>query len=256
MLLPKYLRRFMLPMTFSMVPDEGGGDGGGSGGAGGNAGAGNAGDAGGAGGNTGGSQGGGQTDKEKADVVARADHERALADMQKYKAKAAKLEQERQAAAEARMKEQNQFKELAELKEKEANDAKAEALALKNSFLNERKYSAVKSKCEALGLRPEALSDLEMLDLESVQIETTSTGKINVLNADKFAERLKTLKPHWFADKSAPNVTTTSPRTHDSGGVITPQDIVAAEREGRKAGDLSKYYDLQKRYLQQRQSAR
>ncbi len=94
-----------------------------------------------------------------------------------------------------KLKENNQWKELAEAKEKEANDAKAETARIKDSFVGNQKYNAARDKCKALGLRPEAEADLESLDLEAITIETTSTGKINVLGADKFAERLKTVKP-------------------------------------------------------------
>ncbi len=194
----------------------------------------------------------GDTQKPIVDVVARADHERALADLQKFKREAAELKKERETLNTNKMKEQNQWKELAEKHEKEANDAREEAAKIRDSFLGERKFSTVKEKCLVLGLRPEAASDLEMLDLESVTLETTSTGKINVLGADKFAERLKTLKPHWFADKNAPAVNTNGARIVDSNGDITPAMILAAEKEGRKSGDMGKYQDLFKKFQQQR----
>lgn len=218
------------------------------------------GNAGGAGNEDGGASGDENTNPGKKagsnDTVSRADHERALADMHKYKGEAAKLKKEAEDRATAAMKEQNQWKELAELKENEAKAAKEEKERIQNSFLGERKYSTVKEKCKALGLRAEAESDLEMLDLESVTVETTSTGKINILGAEKFAERLKTLKPHWFSDKSAPNVNTNGARIQDNGGAVTIQEIIAAEKEGKKSGDMTKYYNLHKKFQTQRSQAR
>lgn len=211
-------------------------------------------------GNDGGEGGGGgagdKVDKgDKADHVSRADHERALADLQKFKREAAKLKEEKENEKTNKLKEQNQWKEIAEQREREAKEAREESERIRNSYVGERKFNAVRGKCEALGLRPEAISDLEMLDLEEIQIETTNTGKINVLGADRFAQRLKTLKPHWFADKTPPNVNTKGARINDNGGVLTAADLIAAEREGRKSGDMSKYHELHAKFQQQRKAA-
>jgi hypothetical protein len=194
----------------------------------------------------------GKDGKGAKDYVSRADHERALADLNKYKKAAADAARKEKEAETTRLKEQNKWKELAETNEREAKEAREEANKIKGSYVNERKFNAVRSKCEALGLRAEALTDLEMLDLEDIQIETTSTGKINVLGADKFATQLKTRKPHWFAEKKAPSVNTNGARILDSGDAITAKDLLSAEKEGRKSGDLSKYYELHKKFQQQR----
>lgn len=192
------------------------------------------------------------TTAPKEEMVSKADLERALADLHKYKSKAKTYEEKIEQEKTARMKEQNQWKELAEQREKEAAEAKAETQKIQGSFLGERKFNAVREKCAALGLRPEAMSDLEMLDLSQVQIETTSTGKINVLGADKFSERLKALKPHWFADKQPPNVNSGGPRIDDTDGTITTDMILAAEAEARKTGDSTKYHNLFSKYQTQR----
>lgn len=191
------------------------------------------------------------------DQVARADHERALADMHKFKKEAEKLRKEKDDEKAAKLKEEKRFEELAAAKEQEAKEAREEADRIKNSFLNEKKFSAVRLAAEKLGLRPEAVSDLEELDLDKVQVETTNTGKISVLGADKFAERLKTLKPHWFADKSKPNVNTNGTRVIEGGdGTVTIDDVIAAEKEGKKANDMTKYRELFKKYQQQRVAKR
>lgn len=206
-----------------------------------------------AGGATGGQANPGTSGAGGAGHVSREDHERALADMHKYKTEAKKLADEKALGETNKMKEQNQWKELAEKREQEAKDALIKSERLEKSYLGEKKYSAVHAKCLALGLRPEAISDLEMLDLEDVNIETTSTGKINVLGADKFAERLKTRKPHWF-DKPKPVVNGGGNRVHDSssGEKVTVQQVIDAEKEGRKSGDLTKYHALHKQFQQQR----
>ncbi len=204
-----------------------------------------------------GDSGGDKGDKDLTkDFVSRADHERALADLNKFKKAASELAKREKDLETSRMKEQNQHKELAERYEAEAKEANEKAERIQNSYLSERKFNALRAKCSELGLRPEALSDLEMLDLGDIEIETTSTGKINVLGADKFATQLKTRKPHWFSDKAAPKVNTNGTRVLDSGDAITPKDLLKAEAKGRKAGDMSEYYEMHKKFQQQRLASR
>ncbi len=195
--------------------------------------------------------------KSKADdKVERADHERALADLQKYKKEAKALKDEKDKAATEKLKAENKWKEIAEANETKAKEADERAEKLQGSFLEGKRFDAARLACEKLGIRAEAVGDLDALDLKDIQIETTSTGKINVLGADKFAERLKTLKPHWFTDKRKPNVNTRGNTVVDSDGPITAQQIVEAEKAGRKSGDMKPYYDLHKQFQNQRAAAR
>lgn len=187
----------------------------------------------------------------KPETVSLADHKRALDDLHKFKKNAEKLQAQLEADKQARMKEQNQWKELYEAEKVRAESALSESTSLKESFLSEKKYSALRSAVQGLGLRPEALSDLDMLDLAEIQVETTSTGKINVLGADKYAERLKAQKPHWFLDKKPPNVNTTGQSVHDQPATVTAAMVLQAQKEGLKTGDMSKYTALHKQLQMQ-----
>lgn len=192
------------------------------------------------------------TNKNKDDVVSRADHERALADMHKYKKAAELAAKEKKDNETARLKETNDWKTLAEQKEIEAKEAVTRAELLQTSYVNDRKHSAIVSKCEALGIRAEAIDDLKDLDLSEIAIETTSTGKINVLGAERFAAALKARKPHWFSDKAPPKVNSNGTRVLESGDAITVKDLLKAEADGIKSGDKSKYYEMHKKFQQQR----
>jgi hypothetical protein len=235
---------------FKMAPEgDNGSAGGASGGAAGNAGAGNANDKGGAGGNAG------------SRTINPDDHDRALADLHKYKGKATELEQrltaierERENEKTRKLQEQGEFKTLAEQYQKERDDAKKEADTLKSAYVDDKKFDKVRAACEKLGLRSEAIADLEMLDLNGVSVETTSTGKIIVHGADKFAEAVKAKKPHWFTGPKAPNVDTNGTRVLDgsAGGTVTARDLLNAETEGKKSGDMSKYRKLFAQYQAQR----
>lgn len=185
------------------------------------------------------------------ETVSLADHKRAIDDLHKFKKEAEKYKQTLEADKVARMKEQNQWKELAEQRELQAKEATEKAERLQSSYLGEKKFGALSAAASKLGLRQEAMSDLEMLDLSEIQIETTSTGKINVLGAEKYAERLKTLKPHWFQEKVAPSVNATGQRIQEQPGTVTPAMVLAAQKEGQKSGDMSKYNQLFKQLQMQ-----
>lgn len=181
-----------------------------------------------------------------------------LQDLTKWKSKARETEAElarlksqaeEQKMAELRAKEQ--WKTIAEQREIEAKSAREQAERIQSSYINEKKYSAVRDAVGRLGLRPEAVADLDLVALDDVVIETTSTGKLNVLGAESFAERLKASRPHWFAAPSAPNVNTNGVRVLEPNGPVTPSMIIEAEKAGKKSGDMTQYRDLMKRYRAQ-----
>lgn len=190
--------------------------------------------------------------------------EEILADLVKHKNRARELEAEniklkgdQEAARIARMKEGEQWKELATKYENDAKTAQAEAQRIKESFLGMQKSSAVKNEAVKLGIRKEAMADLDLLSLDDVTIETTSTGKINVLGADSFAEKIKAMKPHWFGGQGAPGVNTTNPGTSTDGtGPVTVAQVLAAEKEAMKTGDRTKYTQLHNKFREQQKAAR
>ncbi len=185
------------------------------------------------------------------------EYNRAIAEAAKHRKEAEKLKAERDEEKTTKMKADNQWKELAEANEIKAKEAAERATRVETSYLGEKKFSAVKTKCLELGIVPAALDDLEQLDMSGVTVETTSTGKINILGADKFAERVKTLKPHWFAGKGAPAVNTGGQRVvNNESTEVTVKDVLAAQTKGHKTGDYSEYNDLHKKLQQQRVAAR
>lgn len=199
---------------------------------------------------------GGKKIEEKVETVSQAEYNRMVAEADKHKKEAATLKREKSERETQKLKEANDWKALAEAKEKEAEELRAENKRTQTAFVSEKKFSAVKSAAEKLGLRAEALSDLEMLDLDPIVHETTSTGKLNILGADKFAERLKSTKPHWFADKTKPVVNGGGQRVLDTDDAVTLKDVQDAEKASRKSGDTSEYHKLHKKYQQQRAQAR
>lgn len=177
-------------------------------------------------------------------------------DLLKFKDRNKELEDEVKALREkqendriAKMKEQDRFKELADEYEAKAQKAEEDAKTLRSAVIADKKLSAIKQEAMKLGIRKEALDDLDMLSLDSVDIETTSTGRVNILNANVFAENLKIQKPHWFGKRSS-NFNSSEPEITPMGAVSLDM-IKKAEQEYKKTGDSTKYEALLRKYKQQ-----
>lgn len=176
------------------------------------------------------------------EMVSRSEFQRVVEDMNRYKKAAIEFEQKVKAKEIDSLKAQNQWEQIAKLKEEEAREAKEAELRLREAIVFEKKYAAIREQAIQAGLRREAIPDLELVDFDDVTIETTSTGRINVLNADRAVQRLKTLKPHWFS-ATRPSVNATSPDVTTSGK-ISYDDLKKAEAEAKKSGNYANYRDL------------
>jgi hypothetical protein len=132
------------------------------------------------------------------------------------------------------LKEKEEWQKLAEIREKEAEELKKKLEAKEKVTSNYFKRAEVRQQALKNNIRENALDDLDLLGFDDVQIETTSTGSINVLGADKFVDRLKATKPHWFQDKADPKVVSTSPAASKPTSV-TAKDAARLYKEGKMA---------------------
>lgn len=187
----------------------------------------------------------------QTEMVSKAELQKVLDEMHKYKKEAKDLQAKNKEQEMQKLKDQQEWQKIAEIKEKEAEDAKNEANTLKSSFLSSRKFDALKTAALANGIRKEALNDLELLDFdEHVAIETTNTGKINIIGAEAAIKNLKAQKPHWFG-KSSGHVNSDDPEVV-SGEGITMKKVMDAQAEARKSGDWTKYKGLLQQYQSQK----
>ncbi len=186
------------------------------------------------------------------DMVPRSQLDRVLADMHTFKSEKKKLADALAAKERAELEAQDKWKELYEAEKARADKADETSTQLKDSFLNEKKFSALKTAAVTAGLRAEALDDLDALDLSDIVVETTSTGRTNVMGIEAKLQKIKTAKPHWFGGKSAPKINGKTPITVDDGGdgktEITIDQIRKAEKAAKKSGDKTEYYDLMEQY--------
>ncbi len=183
----------------------------------------------------------GEVSPDSKDTVAKDVYENVMKDLQTQKAKARELEDKLKSYNEQKeqlerksLADKEEWKKLAEIREKEAEDFKKKLEVSSKNTTNYFKRAEIRQQALKQGIRETALEDIDLLPLDDVQVETTSTGKINVLGADKFIDRLKTTRAHWFNDKSDPGVVTGTPTTTTAKGV-TPADAVKLYREGKMA---------------------
>lgn len=180
------------------------------------------------------------------DFVSRKDHQRAIEDMHKFKKLALEKDEALKKLETAKLVEKEQYKDLWEKSEKEKADAIEESSKIKSAYFNGQKFSALKAECAKLGILDSAVSDLDMVDLSEIRTETTSTGRINVLNAKEIAEDIKRRRPHWFGNPGAGKVNTQVPQVV-SGEKGSLMDIVKrAEdqwKKTRSAPDEAAYRD-------------
>lgn len=192
-------------------------------------------------------------DKEVGDqreMVSRDELNKVLDEMHNYKRQAKEFEESLSKRKMDELKQKDEWQKVAQIKEEEATASKAEADKLRDSIIWDKKYSALKEQALRSGIRREALSDLELIDFQNdLAIETTNTGKVNVLGADRAINSLKSTRPHWFGSKGG-NVNSSSPEVVVGGGPVTMQDIFKAEKKAKESGDYAPYYKIMKQYKQ------
>lgn len=180
-----------------------------------------------------------QTDT-KPRVVTYEDHERALTDLHRFKRAAKeledkKLEMERKLSEieTKQLQEKEDYKTLAEKRLEQVNELTGKYEGLKSSIYTNHQMSAVKEEALKAGLRPEAVEDLELLDVEGVAVEMTNTGKVTVVGAKDFVDGLKNSRKHWFKPQ-IPNVNSGSGSFTPATGSVTAQDVGKLEREAQR----------------------
>lgn len=174
-------------------------------------------------------------------------------DMHKYKDEAAKLRAELEEIKMSSHKAKEDWKTVAEIHESKAKEFEQKFTGLQSALVNEKKIAALTIEAQKHGLNPASLPDLELLDFEEVNVETTSTGKIMVSGQDRAIARLKTLRPHWF-NQGVPSVNPSTPNVGQPSGQVTLNDVQTAldkYNKSKSESDKKAYSDLILKYKSQ-----
>lgn len=136
------------------------------------------------------------------------------------------------------------YKTLYENVNKELEEERQQKKELQESLITKEKFNALKSECLKLGLVD--VSDIQGLDLSEIRVEISSFGNITVHGAESLAQKMKTMKPHWFTQKTQPNVNPGN-QTVVTGGKLTYADVTEAENKWKKSqsdADLASYRQI------------
>lgn len=187
-------------------------------------------------------------------VINQEDHDRAIQDMLKFKARAKiaeekleSLSSEVESLKRASLQDKEDYKALYEAEVASHKETKRRADGLKQNVSFSEKHRAVYPALKRAGLIDEAEKLITESELDKLELEVTSSGRFNVIGIDTFVESFKTEYPFAFKNSQPPTI--------NSGGnsnsipttqKITPQMVVAAE--GTKD-----YERLKQAYLKQRQ---
>jgi len=188
---------------------------------------------------------------EEPKVVSKEAYEKVMQDMHKYKKALKEIESSKKQQELQSLKEKQEWQKIAEIKEQEANQEREERTKLTKAVVTDKKMSAIREAAMKAGVLDSALDDIDLLNWNDVEVETTSTGRINVLGADDAVKRLKTLKPHWFG-KSVGKVNSKIPETtKQNSDVVTLEKIIKLRKEAVQSGDYSAYEPAFKQYQAQ-----
>lgn len=154
-------------------------------------------------------------------------------ELKKYKSLAKELDEKLKTREVEDLKKNQQWQEIAELREKEAVEARDEKEKLKSAFVQKEKMSAVREAAMQAGIRKESIADLRMIDFPEIKLETNSEGEIVVIGADKAIHRLKSTRPHWF-QTAAPNVNSSSPVVTGDSNKTSFESVKAIQEAYKK----------------------
>lgn len=179
------------------------------------------------------------------------DKQRAIEDLHRWKKEAKNLsssvEQLKAQLAQSqneKLREKENWKELAEKEAKRAEEAEGKYKGLYENLVRTQKYSAVRASALKAGLRPEAEADLELLPLDDVEFEVTSNNRFIVSKDKEVVENLKKSRPHWFGTEAPPVFNGGGGRGGTGGAAeVTALDLYAIEKKhGRASREYSEAF--------------
>lgn len=232
-----------------MAPEGDNGSGGGGGATNTDGGAGS-GQSGGSGNDGGGSGGAGDPPK----TVSKEDHDRALADLHRFKTEAKKnaetaqsLQDQINQLKKTGMRDKEDYKALSETQATEIDALKKRNETLTTGIAKTFRNMQVRAEAKGMGIREDALRDLDLLDFSSkVNVKFEDDGTIQVEGAKEAAEELKKTRTHWFQTGKVDNI-----NTGGKGGGNEPAELTSAYMNSLEKTDPKKYRELYPKYVKQ-----
>lgn len=196
----------------------------------------------------------GVQEQEEGEFVPKADAERALNDMHKFKREAKEKEKKLEELSnklksmeEMSYKEREDYKTLYEKAKEENEELNQRYSGLKSDVYNNQRLSAVEKAAIKADIKDSALEDLQMrlatTDADEIEVEATSSGRLMVNGAEDYIARIKDLKPHWFDDKNPSNINN-NPGNYKKSGDYSADEIFQMRKK-----DPQRYQELMRKRL-------
>lgn len=154
-----------------------------------------------------------------------------------------KLAKENEEIKTAKLKEQNNWKDLYEQEQKKATEYESKLKNVSTALIEDKMRTVIEREASKAGILPSALEDLDLIDKTMIEVETTSSGRINFHNVKEFVDSLKMKKPHWFGAHQDPNINN---KRADYG---TPKEMSMDEILDLQTKDPKKYNEIMQQRL-------
>lgn len=182
------------------------------------------------------------------ETVSKADHQRALADMHRFKennrALQVKLDTVTSQVEElnSRLLSSNKDFETLFNQEKEKRvAAESQTTKLKESVIFSERHKAVYPALKKAGFRDDAENLLEVMDLGSIDVEATSNGRFLCSGVETFIELAKTKYPYAFQKPPGVVVNGGTGNGAPAAGSWNPNKLYDLEKQCKKKGDMTPY---------------
>lgn len=183
---------------------------------------------------------GDDADETKKDLVPKAELSKTLDELHKYKKQVKELQLKAEQENTSRLKEKEDWKALAELREKEATELKAARERDLFHLERDRKMNAALSALKKEGLLDEADKLLDKDSLDDLVVEHTDQGRYIVHGKDSLVQRWKKDLPFAFKNEKAPKINTGGGnKTEIIAGDVTAQSVNDAETK-YKSGKITR----------------
>lgn len=136
------------------------------------------------------------------------------------------------------LKSKSNYKDLYEKAQQKLVDAQGETKSIKNAYLEDKKLSAIEKEALSQGVNKKALDLIRSstFDKSNVMIETTSTGRVNVIGASEFVEDLKKNWGDLFFSSKPSKINSTNPDVSNlQDPTLTSKDLLKLQKENPAA---------------------
>ena len=195
-----------------------------------------------------------QTETSNQKTVAWEDHKRVLDDMHRFKKDLVAEKSKISEIEKTRLKEKEDYKTYAERLEEENQKLKQEKDGIFNSLETDRKFEAVRTAALKAGIREEALSLIDNMELTGVIAEKTDQGRMIVHGADDWVSQFKKQHSYAFQNTAVPKFNNGGGNPHDQPKEMSATEFVALERKYRN--DPKKLSELRTSYQKQLRQSR